>query len=174
MLALVVKLELGSFAGQVAVRVAWDSNECVQVYIGACSPGQLVWNGRGSPVMPLARPMPLEVFTSAWRLRCPRSLAGKDSDSSICQKRSAVAEPVERKCPSFLRLHGRSAAFAWLPLTVVLYGKAAFSRSNQKAVGFGLTEPNRSPGGHPAAEPSRALETAGGGDTLSRTLRDLA
>ena len=31
-LALVVKLDLGSFAGRVAVRVAWGSNECVQVY----------------------------------------------------------------------------------------------------------------------------------------------
>ena len=31
-LALVVKLDRGSFAGQVAVRLAWGSNECVQVY----------------------------------------------------------------------------------------------------------------------------------------------
>ena len=123
----------------------------------------LSWSGRGLPVMPLTGPVRLEVFTSAWRLWCPRLLARKDSDSSIYEIRSAAAEPVERKCPSFLRLHGRSAAFAWLPL----YGKAAFSLSNQKAVGFGLTEPNRSPEGHPAEGPSKPQ----GGGTLSQTLR---
>ena len=73
---------------------------------------------------------------------------------------SLLNESAPRFCASMV-----AQRLAWLPLTVVLYGKAAFSRSNQKAVGFGLTEPNRSPGGHPAAEPSRALETAGGGGT---------
>ena len=66
MLALVVKLDPGSFAGRVAVRVARGAATSVFRCMDACSPDELAW--KRIPEKPLGRPPPLEVSTRAWRL----------------------------------------------------------------------------------------------------------